>query len=269
MAPQIMDGVALITGAGSGIGAATAHAFVDEGVTRIILADINLDGVQAVAKELEQGNSSVRALALKIDTSSESDVQRMVDEGVKAFGAIHYCVNAAGVTSVPRGRSHELDVETWDRVHNINLRGVWLCARAQIRQMLTQEPDRKIRGGQPAQRGGIVNISSIMGFVAHPTLGSYSATKAGVLGVTRTDAVAYARDGIRVNAVCPGFTMTPLVAGSIARGADYNDSIESVPIGRWGSPDEIAQVIVFLASERASLVTAEEVIVDGGHVHRL
>lgn len=137
--------MALITGAASGIGRATALAFADEGVTRLILADINEDGLDAVATELKSANAHVEAVTVKTDTSSESDIQRMVDEGVKAFGSIHYCVNCAGVTSQPRARTHELSSEAWDRVLNVNLRGVWLCQKAQITQMLKQEADMEMR----------------------------------------------------------------------------------------------------------------------------
>lgn len=137
--------VALITGAGSGIGRATANVFAEEGVTRLVLADINLASVESLASELKKENPSIQALALKIDTSSESDTQNMVDEAVKAFGAIHYCVNAAGITSSSRLRTHELTAKDFDRIQNVNLRGVWLCLRAEITQMLKQNVDLKMR----------------------------------------------------------------------------------------------------------------------------
>lgn len=125
-------------GAVSVIGRATVHAFADEGVTRFVLADVNLSGLETVKAELEKANADakIQIVLVKTDTSVESDVQGMVDEGVKASGAIHYCVNNAGVTSTPRARSHELPMAAWDRVQGINLRGVWLCQRAEITQML-------------------------------------------------------------------------------------------------------------------------------------
>ena len=145
MAPYVMKGVALITGAASGIGKATTFAFADEGVTRFIIADVNEAGLQSVEKDLKASDANVQVVVVKTDTTSESDVQRMVDEGVKAFGEIHYCVNCAGVTSSPRARTHELPMEAWDRVLNINLRGVHLCQRAQITQMLKQKEDLPMR----------------------------------------------------------------------------------------------------------------------------
>lgn len=137
--------VALITGSASGIGRAVAHAFVNEGCTRLILADIDEKGLAVVAKELAEFNPSVRTCSLVCDTSSETDVQRMVDEGVNQFGAIHYAVNNAGVSNKPRAPIHELELSAFDRVQNINLRGVWLCERAEIRQMLKQDTDLTIR----------------------------------------------------------------------------------------------------------------------------
>lgn len=133
--------VALITGSASGIGRAVAHAFVNEGCTRLILADIDEKGLAVVEKELEELNPSVLTCSVVCDTSSETDVQRMVDEGLNQFGAIHYAVNNAGVSNKPRAPIHELELSAFDRVQNINLRGVWLCERAEIRQMLKQDTD--------------------------------------------------------------------------------------------------------------------------------
>lgn len=128
-----------MTGSASGIGRAIAHTFVLEGVTRLVLVDLNEDGLTVVSDELKKLNSEVQTCIVKCDVSDEDDVQRMLDEGVKQFGAIHYAVNNAGVSNKPRLRTHELEVEAYDRVQNINQRGVWLCERAEIRQMLKQD----------------------------------------------------------------------------------------------------------------------------------
>ena len=186
--------MALVTGAASGIGRAIAHTFVTEGCRRLILADVNGEGLETVAGELKALDSEVQTCVVRCDVSIEEDVARMVDQGVKAFGAIHYAVNNAGVSSKPRLRTHELEVESYDRVQNINLRGVWLCERAQLRQMLKQGTDLKMRSGShshptqpliqsnecdftcrtgaPPQRGAIVNISSIFGRVSHQNVGA-------------------------------------------------------------------------------------------------
>lgn len=257
-----------MTGAASGIGRACAHVLVEEGCTRLVLADMNKEGLQKVAEELGQIEPEVQTLNFGGDMSSEADVNRMVDEGVSRFGAIHYCINSAGITSKPRVRTHELEAEAFDRVVNINLRGLWLCERAQIRQFMKQEPSLRTRrrGEGPLQRGSIVNISSIFGLTAHGTAGAYPATKAGVLGLTRTDAVAYGDDGIRVNAICPGFIDTPLVKAAQENGADYSKLVNLIPSKRMGKPEEVAEAAVWLVSERASYVSGVELPVDGAWV---
>jgi NAD(P)-dependent dehydrogenase (short-subunit alcohol dehydrogenase family) len=253
-----------VTGAASGIGRACANTLVEDGCARVVLADLNENGLAEVARELEVIESKVETLVFVGDMSSEADVDRMVDEAVAKFGAIHYCINSAGVTSKPRTRTHELGTEAFDRVLNINLRGVWLCERAQIRQFLKQEPTLKTRrrGGGQLQRGSIVNISSILGYTAHPTAGAYPAAKAGVLGITRTDAVAYGTDGIRINAICPGFIDTPLVKIAQEQGADYSKLLNTVPFHRMGTAEEVAEAAVWLVSERASYVSGIGMPVD-------
>lgn len=134
-----------MTGAASGIGRAVAHTFVLEGCTRLILADLNGEGLETVSKELKKLDTEVQTCLVTCDISIEADVQRMVDEGVAAFGAIHYAVNNAGISSKPRVRTHELEVESYDRVQNVNQRGLWLCERAELRQMLKQEPELRSR----------------------------------------------------------------------------------------------------------------------------
>ncbi|KAK4941539.1 hypothetical protein LTR10_018558 [Elasticomyces elasticus] len=266
MAPHCMSGVALVTGSASGIGRACAHVLVDEGCTRLVLSDLSNDGLEKVSQELKAVDSNVKTHLFVGDMSKENDVNRMVEEAVEAFGAIHYCINNAGVTSKPRVRTDELDVEAFDRVINVNLRGVWLCERAQIRQFLKQPAALKMRRNVNPQRGAIVNISSIFGLTAHATAGAYPASKAGVLGITRTDAVAYAADGIRVNAICPGFISTPLITEAQKNGADYTKLVNLIPFQRMGTPEELAEAVVWLVSERASYVSGVELPVDGAWV---
>ncbi|KAL4965092.1 SDR family NAD(P)-dependent oxidoreductase [Aspergillus stella-maris] len=244
-----MPGVALITGAASGIGLACARVFIEEGVTRLILSDIYYEALSEAAQSLYAINPAIQTCLVNCDVSSEKQVEEMIVEGVKRFGAVHYCVNNAGITSRVRTKTHLLATEDWDDVVDVNLRGVWLCQRVELRQMMRQE------------KGAIVNISSVFGLITHPTVGAYSATKAGVLGITRTDAVAYAEDGIRVNSVLPGFVKTP---PSIQRGANYEALIETIPIKRWGVPAEVAQAVVFLCSDRASMITCQQLAVSGG-----
>ncbi|KIW33410.1 uncharacterized protein PV07_00262 [Cladophialophora immunda] len=261
--------VGLVTGAASGIGRACAKILVEEGCTRLVLSDLTGSGLEEISNELKNTEPSVETVLFVGDMSKEVDVNQMVEAGVARFGAIHYCINSAGVTSKPRLRTHELETEAFDRVININLRGLWLCERAQIRQFLKQAPALKTRNhaeGIATQRGTIVNISSIFGITAHATAGAYPASKSGVLGLTRTDAVAYAQDGIRVNAICPGFINTPLVEKAKAAGADYNKLVSLIPFRRMGTAEELAEAAVWLASERASYVSGVELPVDGAWV---
>jgi NAD(P)-dependent dehydrogenase (short-subunit alcohol dehydrogenase family) len=234
-----------------------------------VLSDLSQEGLEKVSRELKEIDSKVESLLVVGDMSSEADVGRMMEEAVKKFGSVHYCINSAGVTSKPRVRTHELDTEAFDRVMNVNLRGLWLCERAQIRQFLKQPASLTTRNRSKAsapQRGAIVNISSIFGLTAHATAGAYPASKAGVLGLTRTDAVAYGADGIRVNAICPGFIDTPLVQQAKENGADYTKLVGLIPFQRMGTPEEVAEAVVWLVSERASYVSGVELPVDGAWV---
>ncbi|KAL2858491.1 short chain dehydrogenase/ reductase [Aspergillus pseudoustus] len=261
-----MPGVALITGAASGIGRATAHTFLKEGCKRFALGDLNEEGLQSTSAELKNMNPAVQVFTAVVDISSEGQINNFIRGAADAFGGIHYAVNNAGITSNPRVRSHELPVEAWEKVVNVNLRGTWLCQRAILGQMMKQERELETRTGSGPQRGAIVNISSIFGIRSFTSVGAYSATKSGILGMTRTDAIDYAAEGIRINSVLPGYIKTPMVAESIRRGADYEPIIDTIPGKRWGTPEELAEAVVFLASEKASWINGTELVVDGGKV---
>ena len=178
MAPYIMDGVALITGAGGGIGRACAVAFAEEGVTRLVLADLNTAGLEETSTILKQLSPKVETVTIRTDTSSPEDVQKMVDVGVETFGRIHYAVNSAGVSTSSRAKSTELLVDAWDKVINVNLKGVWLCQRAVIQQMLKQDylGQDQMRTKSPPERGCIVNIASIVGRAGLAGTGAVSIT---------------------------------------------------------------------------------------------
>ncbi|KAL3465082.1 short chain dehydrogenase/ reductase [Aspergillus heterothallicus] len=266
-----MPGVALITGAASGIGRATAFTFVKEGCTRFALGDLNEEGLQSTSAELKAMNPAVQVFTAVVDISSEVQINEFIQGAVATFGGIHYAVNNAGITSNPRVRSHELPVDAWDQVVNVNLRGTWLCQRAILGQMMKQKRELGTRTGSGPQRGAIVNISSIFGIRSFTSVGAandsqYSATKSGILGMTRTDAIDYAAEGIRINSVLPGYVKTPMVAESIRRGANYEPIIDTIPGKRWGTPEELAEAVVFLAGEKASWINGTELVVDGGKV---
>ena len=269
MAPYIMSGVAFVTGAGGGIGQATAVAFVEEGVTRIVLVDIiSLKETEALIKEV---NPEVRSVALTADIADEDSVDKMMSEAIQAFGSIQYAVNCAGVTTPPV-KSAELSTPAWDRVIDINLRGTWFCQRALIRQMLKQDPvpvsEMRSKAVSP-ERGSIVNVASIVGPVGDAGSGSYAASKSGLMAQGRTDAAGYGNDGIRINSICPGAILTPMMKLSLGTGTVFNKLLDTAPISRWGQPEEIAQACVFLASTRASFITGAEIVADGGLIHSL
>lgn len=239
--------LAFVTGAGSGIGAATACLLAARGA-RVVLADIDVDAATQVAEGIERDGGV--ALPLRVDVSDPASVERAMaratHDGAEAIGL---AVNAAGITGrlVPCA---ELDVGDWQRIVAVNLTGTFLCMRAEIASMLR-------RGA-----GAIVNVSSIMGSHALPGTVAYAASKHGVEGMTKAAALDCARQGIRINAVAPGYVDTPMIAG---RNPAVQDKIVAMhPIGRIAQPEELAKVIAFLLSDDASFVTGSVHLADGG-----
>lgn len=243
----------LVTGGGSGIGLATALAFAREG-GQVAIADSSADrGNEAVAAAHEQGHEFVFVLG---DVSREPDAERMVAETVAAFGRVDVAFNNAGM--LLEGPLHEMSAEDWDRILAVNLKGAFLVSKHVVRQMLRQ-------GG-----GVIVNTGSVNSLVGDGDAAAYCASKAGVALLTKSMALAYAKDGIRVNAVCPGWVETRMFRQEAdTRGvsvADYRAHAGAQhPIGRVGRPEEIANVVLFLASDDASYVTGALVVADGGY----
>ena len=245
MAGQFDGKVALVTGAGSGIGRATALAFAREGAT-VVVADIADEGGAGTVRMIESAGG--RSDFIHADISKGNEVQALVDECVRKHGRLDCAHNNAGVLGA-MSSTVDISEEDWDRTIAINLKGVWLCMRSEIPQMLQQ-------GG-----GAIVNTSSVAGLVAFQGLPAYVASKHGVAGLTKTAALENARKGIRVNAVCPGFIDTPLTEGLTA--ADFGDLI---PAARLGTPEEVAQAVVWLCSDAASYVTGHTMVLDGAMI---
>jgi NAD(P)-dependent dehydrogenase (short-subunit alcohol dehydrogenase family) len=238
--------VALVTGAGSGLGLATARAFAESGAS-VALADTNEKAVRCAVEELSaQGH---KALAIQCDVADDTQVEEMVERTVAHFGRLDAAYNNAGVQNVV-AEAADATREDFDRVISINLRGVWSCMKFELRQMLKQ-------GG-----GAIVNCSSIGGLVAGPKRGTYQASKHGVLGLTKSAALDYAARGIRINAVCPGIIHTSMLDKMMATQAD------AVPIGRLGRPEEIASAVLWLCSSAASFMIGHALAVDGGYTIR-
>ena len=202
-------------------------------------------------------------LPLELDTSSESSVNEAVSQTIRQLGRIDYAVNNAGISGRAT-KSADSELKEWQRTTDVNLTGMWLCSRAETREMLKQAP---LSDSPRSNKGVIVNVASMYGLIATPTSVanvSYSATKHGVLGMTKADAIAYAREGIRVNAICPGYIKTPLLEGS-TESEVMKDEIRKTPIGRLGDMDEIADCITFMLSPMSSFMYGSGMVVDGGY----
>lgn len=241
--------VALVTGAGSGMGLATARAFAGCGAA-VVLADIDASAVEAAAEELRAGGRE--ALALRCDVANEADVASVVDAAVKRYGQLDAAFNSAGVQSPATDAADETP-ESFERVTDINLRGVWASMKHELRQMRRQGS------------GAIVNCSSLGGLVGNPGRAIYHASKHGVIGLTRSAALEYASRGIRINAVCPGTIDTPMVSRMVADGdLDIDACLASLPIGRLGTVEEIADAVLWLCSPGSAFVIGIALPVDGG-----
>ena len=252
MGDSMKGKVALVTGAGSGIGRATSLVFAREGA-KVMAVDLNEGPVKATVDLITSGDGE--ASGLTADVANTEDVKRMVAETVSRFGRIDAAFNNAGIHTGVRIPFHEYPEDEWDRIIGVNLKGVWLCIKYEAPVMLEH-------GG-----GAIVNTSSVAGLVAGQGTSAYTASKHGVAGLTKSAAMDYARQGIRVNAVAPGEIWTPMM-DLIIRSNNFSKAKmdDDQPIGRLGKPEEIAEVVVWLCTDAASYVTGHVFPIDGGYM---
>jgi NAD(P)-dependent dehydrogenase (short-subunit alcohol dehydrogenase family) len=250
----ILEGkAALVTGGASGIGRATALAMSREGA-RVAVADRVADAAgETVALVNKNGG---QAIAISGDVTKEADVAAMVARTVAAFGRIDCAFNNAGISGRAVGpvgqRTHEMSRESFDGMLAVNLTGVFLCLKHEIEQMLKQ-----------GRGGAIVNTASIAGLIGLPTATHYVAAKHGVVGLTKTAAMEYAKDNIRVNCVNPGYIKTPMTDETMK--TRYDEVMAKVPMNRLGTADEIAEAVVWMLSDRASFMTGASHVIDGGY----
>ena len=245
-----LDGkVAIVTGGASGIGRATAFAFAREG-SAVVVSDVTEKDGEQTAVDIRQ--SGGQAMFIRADVSCMADVEALVSSAVDRYGRLDCACNNAGIEGAVAPTA-ECTEENWNRVIEINLKGSWLCMKCEIPQMFRQ-------GG-----GAIVNMASVAGLVGFRELPAYCASKGGVVQLTKTAALEYATDGIRINCICPGGIHTPMLDRIEAVGPQMKEALLAMhPIGRIGTPEEVAEAVVWLCSDAASFITGHALVIDGG-----
>lgn len=254
MAGMLEGKAALITGGARGIGRAAALAFAREGA-RVVVSDLQADGAQETVAMINAGGG--QAVSVSGDVTKPELVKAWVETVVKTFGRIDCAFNNAGISGYQVNAAGKLTAdwpeESFDRMIEINLKSVWLCMRDEIHAMLAD-----------GKGGAIVNTASIAGLIGLETSSAYVAAKHGVIGLTKTAALEYARQGIRVNAVCPGYIVTDMTREPMQRKGDQ--IVSRIPFGRLGTPEDIAEMVVWLCSDRAGYVSGAAYNVDGCYV---
>ncbi len=249
MAGRLQDKVAIVTGGASGIGRETVLRFVEEGA-RVVVADRNVAMAEETARMAREVSPDV--VVSGVDVTSTEQVQAMVDTAVDRFGRLDVLVNAAAILIITPPL-HEVDERHWDMMMDVNVKGLWSCCKYAIPAMLES-------GG-----GSIINMSSQSGLQLYPESLPYAVSKAGVAHLSRVAGVQYAGQGIRINAIAPGGVDTPQMRGSMGSTDAFERSVSRHPMGRVGRPEELANVILFLASDEASYVSGAVLVVDGAH----
>ena len=253
MSNNFQGKVALVTGAASGIGLATTTAFAESGAA-VVLADLDIAAAEAATQNLIDAGH--KAIAVRCNVADESDAAAMVEKAVSAFGRLDMAFNNAGL-HVPVANTADAEAKDFDLAIAVNLRGVWNCLKHELRQMRKQGS------------GVVVNCSSNSGLAGLANLGAYTASKHGVIGLTKSAALEYAPMGIRVNVICPGPIETPMVKKALTTAPEHMAAvIKEIPLGRLGRPEEIAGAVLWLCSPSASFVIGHALAVDGGYTAR-
>jgi NAD(P)-dependent dehydrogenase (short-subunit alcohol dehydrogenase family) len=244
--------VALITGAASGLGRATALLFAKH-QAKVIVSDISIDGGYETVKMIQDQGGE--ATFIECNVANEESVNNLISKTIETYGQLDYGINNAGIGGIWTA-THKYPTDNFEKVMAINTTGVFMCMRAELDVMTKQGS------------GAIVNVSSVAGLSGFPNNVAYAASKHAVVGMTKSAGLEYAKKGIRVNAVCPVFTITPLVTGMFdVIGDDMKDKLEaSIPMKRFGKPEEIAEAIVWLCSDSSSFITGHALPIDGGMV---
>lgn len=244
--PHYQEKIVLITGAGSGIGRETALAFARKG-SRVIVSDKNKDDGFETLKLME--NEGNETMFIPCDVSKSYEVSRLMETIEKEFKGLDYAFNNAGIESSSH-LVHEFDEDEWDRIINVNLKGIWLCLKYELQIMMKKK------------QGSIVNNSSIAGLIGLVNMSPYVASKHAVIGLTKTAALDYASMGIRINAICPGAIKTPMLDRFLK--GDEEQLLNQIPMNRFGRPHEISDAVLWLCSPESSYLTGTSLTIDGG-----
>ncbi|HZJ84023.1 MAG TPA: glucose 1-dehydrogenase [Syntrophomonadaceae bacterium] len=246
---RLDDKVAIVTGAGRGLGEAMAKGLAMAGA-KLVITDIDYAAAQKVATDIQAQGSE--ALAVEVDVTNSMSVEKMVNQVLSRWERIDILVNNAGINR--RGSCVDMLEEDWQAVIDVNLKGAFLCCKMIGKVMLKQ------------QQGKIINITSLLGTVAQPNRGPYAASKGGLVQLTKVLALEWAKSGINVNGLCPGYFLTELNAALMDDKEVFAELTSRIPMGRWGQPDELLGSLLFLASDASNYITGQVLYVDGGYL---
>lgn len=265
-----LDGIALVTGAASGIGKETAFAFAEAGAKGVAFADMNEEGALAAAEESKKFavHDSFKAIAVKVDITDEASVDNMVQTTLDKFGRIDYSVNSAGIGNLSVALSPNIDADVFSRTLEINVRGTMLCVCAVSKAMAAQEPrsyESRRFGTRSLGRGSIVNVGSVNSYVAAPGMMPYTTSKHAIIGITKSAALDLLPSNIRVNTVCPSWVDTPMMQKSLERVPKLGAMIKAVsPLKRAAVPEEVVGYIIFLSGPSGSYINGTGLVADAG-----